>query len=143
MGRVSRTTASLNVRVAATLQGVSAARFAITCLCDDLGIEGPLRDRIRLATTEACTNCVLHAYDGDPDEMTYGLDAHVELDTLVVAVRDTGIGLFLGRSAPTGDAGRGIPLIDLVADSAHIWSQPGEGTRVTMRFALPHAVRPA
>lgn len=142
MGRVGQQPNSLNVRVAATLEGVPAARHAISGLCDDLGIAGELRNRIRLATTEACTNCVLHAYGDDPGAMTYGLDAHVEIDTLVIAVRDCGIGLFRGRAARVADGGRGISLIDLVSDSAQIWSRPGEGTRVTMRFALPGPRRP-
>jgi anti-sigma regulatory factor (Ser/Thr protein kinase) len=141
MDRVIATPRSLNVRVAATLRGVPAARFAVTSLCDDLGIDGELRNRVRLATTEACTNCVLHAYAGRPAGTTYGLDAHVEQGALVVSVQDSGVGLFGSRARGVDDDGRGIALIDLVSDSADIWSRAGEGTRVTMRFALPERVR--
>ncbi len=39
-----------------------AAR-AIARLCEHLELEEELAGQIRLAVTEACTNCVLHAYD--------------------------------------------------------------------------------
>jgi stage II sporulation protein AB (anti-sigma F factor) len=127
---------SLRLDLAAVAEGIPRARGAITELCDDLGITGDLRDRIRLATTEACTNCVVHAYGAGPAEPTFRIDAHVETHALVIVVRDRGGGIFGERRARREDAGRGIPLIDLIADSAHLWSQPGEGTRITMRFGL-------
>jgi hypothetical protein len=36
------------------------------------------RTRKRLAVTEACANCVLHAYDGDADTSTYVLEPRIE-----------------------------------------------------------------
>ncbi len=137
---------SVKLQLEAIAERIPGARGAITALCDDLGITGDLRDRVRLATTEACTNCVVHAYRGAGDAATFELDARVEENALVIVVRDGGVGFFGERPPRNDDAGRGIPLIDLVADSAQIWSRPGQGTRITMRFALPRrraAHRPA
>jgi anti-sigma regulatory factor (Ser/Thr protein kinase) len=117
---------------------VPAARHAISTLCDQLGIAGDLRERVRLATTEACANCASHAYHEEGDEARFELDAHVEEDDLVVVVRDHGVGMFTRDTRmPGAGGGRGIPLIDLVSDDALIWSRDGEGTRITMRFGLP------
>jgi hypothetical protein len=55
----------------------------------------------------------------------------------VIVVRDGGRGCFGARRSRGDKAGRGVQLIDLVADSAQIWSRPGQGTRITMHFALP------
>jgi anti-sigma regulatory factor (Ser/Thr protein kinase) len=126
----------------ASADQVRSARHAITQMCDELRIAGDLRDRIRLATTEACTNCALHAYRDEHDEARFELDAHVEDDDLVVVVRDHGVGIFTrGNPIPSKDAGRGIHLIDLLSDAALIWSRDGEGTRITMRFTLPPHLR--
>ena len=92
---------------------------------------------MRLATTEACTNCVVHAYRDAGCAATFELEARVEENALVVVVRDGGVGFFGARLPRKDEEGRGIPLIDLVADSAQIWSRPGQGTGITMRFALP------
>jgi serine/threonine-protein kinase RsbW len=115
---------------------VPAARGAITRLCEHLEIEDGLVGDIRLAVTEACTNCVLHAYeDGCPEGATFALEARVEEDTLVVVVRDCGTGVMRPRAASAG-LGLGLGVMREVASSLDVRSRPGRGTRVAMRFAL-------
>jgi anti-sigma regulatory factor (Ser/Thr protein kinase) len=127
---------NLTLELEAVPERVPGARRAVTDLCAELGIAGDLRERVRLATTEACANCVRHAYDERPPSPTFELDAHVEEDALVVVVRDGGIGIFAARGPRAVDTGHGIELIDLLADSAQIWSRPGQGTRITMKFVM-------
>jgi anti-sigma regulatory factor (Ser/Thr protein kinase) len=127
---------SLTLEIEAVRERVPGARRAVTDLCEELGVAGELRERVRLAMTEACANCVRHAYADHPVNAVFELDAHVEEDALVVVVRDGGIGFFVGRTPPTDGAGHGIELIDRLADGAHIWSRPGQGTRITMRFVM-------
>ena len=52
----------LELEQPAVPDSVPLARFQITGLCEELCLEEELTARIRLAVTEACTNCVLHAY---------------------------------------------------------------------------------
>ena len=88
--------------------------------------------------TEACTNVVLHAYDGQkaPDA-TFELSARVEEGELLVSVSDQG----LGTSAPlvpiAGWAwGCGLPF-SWPAACIRATRRAGLGTRLTMRFPLP------
>ena len=82
--------ARLRIELPALPEKVPNARSAITCLCEHLEIADDLAGQIRLAVTEACTNCVLHAYGDGAVTSTFALEARVEDDALVVVVRDAG-----------------------------------------------------
>jgi len=124
----------LRIELPALPEKVPSARWAITRLCENAGIEDELTRNIRLAVTEACTNCVLHAYDGEGGD-TFALEARVEDDALVVVVRDAGSGITPKVSAKAG-LGFGLRLMRQAASSIDVTSRPGRGTRVAMRFAL-------
>jgi serine/threonine-protein kinase RsbW len=115
--------------------GVPQARAAITDLCDRLGLDSEQADDIRLAVTEACTNCVLHSQGDEPGDATFVLDAHVARDELVIVVRDFGGGL---AHAPVGSGGLGLgmKLIEQLSESSRVSSRAGGGTRVSMRFSV-------
>ena len=118
---------------------VPSARGAITRLCDHLELEDEIAGQIRLAVTEACTNCVLHAYDeaAPEDPSTFALEARVDDDALVVVVRDAGAGI-ARRSAHAGSRPR--PAADPpggVVDRRHV----APGARHAHRDALRHALR--
>ncbi len=129
-------TASLMIELQAVPERVPSARGAITRLCEDLQIEEDLAGQIRLAVTEACTNCVLHAYaDESGTDATFALEARVEDDDLLVVVRDDGAGITTVRSGRAG-LGFGLRLMRQAASSMDVVSRPGGGTSVAMRFAL-------
>ncbi|HEY3614599.1 MAG TPA: ATP-binding protein [Gaiellales bacterium] len=127
----------LSISLPATPERVPTARGAITLLCEELEVEAALAGDIRLAVTEACTNCVLHAYVGDcPDEHpTFALEARVEDDELLVVVRDSGSGELRPRGG-SGGLGFGLGLMRQLASSVDVLARPGRGTRVALRFAL-------
>jgi serine/threonine-protein kinase RsbW len=128
--------ARLRMELEAVPERVPNARGAITRLCEHLELEDELAGNIRLAVTEACSNCVLHAYDGDEAaSATFALEARVEDDALLVVVRDSGVGLRTDGAAKAG-LGLGLRLMREAASSFDISSRPGRGTRVAMRFAL-------
>ncbi len=133
MSTVSAT--RLRIELPAVPETVPSARGAITRLCEHLEIEDELTDHIRLAVTEACTNCVLHAYDERDGDETFALEARVEDDALLVVVRDAGTGI-TPRPSPVPGLGFGMGLMRQVASSVDIASRPGRGTRIAMRFAL-------
>ena len=116
-------------------EGVPRARAAVTDLCERLGLDCKRVDDIRLAVTEACTNCVLHSQgDGDADA-TFVLDAHLDEGALEIVVRDFGGGL-LRAPAGSGGLGLGMHLIEQLSESSQVSSRPGGGTRVSMRFPV-------
>jgi stage II sporulation protein AB (anti-sigma F factor) len=123
----------LRLRLSASPEEVPFARAAITRLCEHLEIGDEQTDRIRLAVTEACSNCVLHAR---AETDTYGLDARVDQHALRVTVSDSGVGLHNARVNTHPSLGYGLDLIQGLADSADVSSRPSGGTRVVMRFAM-------
>jgi anti-sigma regulatory factor (Ser/Thr protein kinase) len=125
----------LSIDLAAVPASIPGARYAVTDLCENLGIRGDLLNRLRIAATEACTNCVLHAYPEGTAAARFTLEARVERDELVMIVRDEGVGM---RSETTkSPRGHGFRLLEHVADAVYISSRQGRGTRVGMRFSLP------
>jgi stage II sporulation protein AB (anti-sigma F factor) len=127
----------LRLQLAAIPEEVPFARAAVDRLCERLEIQGELAERIRLAVTEACANCVLHAYGGDADTSTYVLDARLDKHALLVVVRDFGVGVLDAPPSEHPGLGFGLRLIEQAADHLTISSPPAGGTRVQMRFTLP------
>jgi anti-sigma regulatory factor (Ser/Thr protein kinase) len=125
------------MEVPAEAAAVPDARVAVTRFCEGLGLAGELTERVRLATTEACTNCVLHAYEDEGPNETFAVEARVERDELLLVVRDSGHGLLGTRQTGRDTLQLGLGLIEELADSTSISSSPGHGTRVAMRFDLP------
>jgi anti-sigma regulatory factor (Ser/Thr protein kinase) len=125
----------LRLRLSASPEEVPFARVAITRLCEHLEIDDQQTQNVRLAVTEACSNCVLHAYEGTT-RGTYVLEARVDRQALRVIVSDSGVGVHHARVSIHPDVGYGLHLIRTLADSAEISSRPSGGTRVVMRFAM-------
>jgi stage II sporulation protein AB (anti-sigma F factor) len=126
----------LRLRLSASPEEVPFARAAITRLCEHLEIADEQTERIRLAVTEACSNCVLHAYAQHADTETYVLDARVDQRALCVTVSDSGVGVHNAQANVHPSLGNGLYLIQTLADSAEVSTRPSGGTRVVMRFAM-------
>jgi PAS domain S-box-containing protein len=111
-------------------------RAAIGEWLDDLDVGAEDHFGVQLAVAEAATNAVEHAYCGRPPgsvriDGRLGVDGRVE-----VRVADAG----LWRDAPVpgaADRGRGLALIDRVAESLRVLREPG-GTTVVLRRRLRH-----
>lgn len=126
-------TTHLELELAATPDGVPRARHAVTELCRELAFDDDVVERVRIAVNEACINCVEHAYGAEREGSTYMLETRLEHDALYVVVHDCGLGV---RGTP-GGLGLGMRMIEAMADDTSVESQPGRGTRVAMRFAVP------
>jgi serine/threonine-protein kinase RsbW len=101
-------------------------------VAERLAIDPGLLDDLKTAVSEACNNVVMHAYDGATGPMRVRL--YVTADAIRVIVDDTGVGI---SSPPSGDplAGVGLPVIQALADEAHVTRRPEGGTAVEMTFA--------
>lgn len=98
-------------------------------------------DDLKVATSEACTNAIEHAYAGQEDKPCPGILIRlvVKQNELRVEVEDEGVG-FDPKRLPKVDpeerlheeGGLGIYMMHSLMDEVKIESAPGSGTRVIM-----------
>lgn len=102
-----------------------------------LGVADECVTDIETALSEACTNVLLHAADGDEYFVSAGIDG----ERCVIEVIDAGRGIDSSAlaaltSAPTSEQGRGMQLMKNLVDSVSFESRPEAGTIVHMEKAL-------
>ena len=102
-----------------------------------LGVDAESCDDILLAVSEACTNVLDHARDGDDYRVSCGIDEGM----CVIQVIDEGHGFdaeLLGRTDAETDAeaGRGIQLMRALVDNIRFENHPREGTIVHLEKQL-------
>jgi anti-sigma regulatory factor (Ser/Thr protein kinase) len=114
-------------------RAVPTARRALTDFAFAVGAQGERLQAVRLATSEAVTNVVMHAYEAGETG-----DVHVSASCidgeLSVLVADRGHGL-RPRDDSTG-LGLGLALIARLADDLAIFSRGSGGAELRMRFDL-------
>ena len=95
---------------------------------------------IKTAVSEAVTNCIIHGYENGPG-IIY-LEAKIQDRVLTVTIRDEGRGIPdvakamepMYTTDVTGErSGMGFSFMEAFMDSVEVESEPGTGTRVTMR----------
>jgi serine/threonine-protein kinase RsbW len=94
-----------------------------------------------MAVTEACTNVVVHAYEG---EGVLEVEMIADEEGLTIVVRDHGLGIHprpAGSGAPA--LGLGLPLIAALSDAFELRGSAGMGTEVRMTFAYTRDRDPA
>ena len=100
-------------------------------------------DEIKIALSEAATNCIIHGYAEQPDkEFTVLLE--VQDQTLTIQVSDTGVGIsdiaqamLPAFSTRAEHMGLGFVFMQTFMDGVEVVSSPGEGTTFTMYKQLP------
>ena len=113
------------------------ARLALSGIGRTTPVPDELLADLKLALTEACGNCVRHAYpDGQGDvSVAYAFDG----GAIEMIVEDQGVGLDATRApSPTDESGMGVPIIRTVVDELEIRpGADGRGTivRMTKRLA--------
>jgi anti-sigma regulatory factor (Ser/Thr protein kinase) len=123
---------NLNETYEATPRAVAEARTRLAGFAAAAGAGPDQVDAVRLATSEAMTNCILHAYGGEPGEIQ--LNAAVTCGELWILISDAGRGLTPRTDRP--GLGLGLGLISQVSDDFTIVSRPSGGTEVRIRFNL-------
>lgn len=95
---------------------------------------------IKTAVSEAVTNCVVHGYASQPGIVT--IECYIEENEVTVIVEDNGVGIEdiekarepLYTTKPNEDrAGMGFSFMEIFMDSLLVESEPGCGTKVTMK----------
>jgi serine/threonine-protein kinase RsbW len=114
-------------------ESVGEARNALTSFAQSAGADPETLDTIRLATSEAVTNAVMHAYDKGKAGTVQISASYVE-DELWLLIADTGKGLRPRSNSP--GLGLGLALIAQLADEFQILSRGSGGTELRLRFRL-------
>ncbi len=116
---------------------VPVVRRVLKASLQALGIEREVVSDIELALTEAVTNVLDHANDGDEYEVSAGITG----ETCVIEIIDRGVG-FDGsdhghdQAAPTAEEGRGIQLMRALVDRVTFTDVPTVGTVVHLEKRL-------
>jgi len=126
----------------ARAEGVGVVRQALAGMADALAFNAAVVADMKMAVTEACTNVVVHAYEGD--EGTLEVEMLADESTLTIVVRDWGTGIQprpQRREAPA--LGLGLPLIAALSDSFELRGSTNSGAEVRMTFIADRAADPA
>lgn len=116
----------------AVAESVRRARLAIGCFALAAGAGSDQLEAIRLATSEAVTNVIVHAYGVKKGSVR--VSASYVPEELWLLVEDDGVGLH-GSNHP-GGLGLGLVLIAQLADTFEIVRRSSGGTQLQMRFRL-------
>jgi anti-sigma regulatory factor (Ser/Thr protein kinase) len=111
---------------------VGRARIALADFAAGAGASPSLIDSVRLATSEAMTNAVLHAYRGQTGSIY--VSAAAVAGELWILISDDGCGLEPRTDRP--GLGLGLGLISQVSDDLQIVPRATGGTEVRIRFNL-------
>ena len=123
----------LQLLVPARAENVAVIRHAFGGLADALALPDQVAADIKLAVTEACTNVVVHAYDGSEGPLE--VDASILDEQLTIIVRDHGAGIHPRPDSP--GLGLGLPLIATLAQSLELEGGSEDApTEVRMTFEL-------
>jgi anti-sigma regulatory factor (Ser/Thr protein kinase) len=116
----------------AIADSVPVARRAVVAVAEAAGAEEQQIEAVALASSEALTNAVRHAYAGRPGQIH--VSAWTADEALVVVIADNGSGL-QAQSEAAG-LGAGLGLIARLSDEFEVVQPASGGTEVQMRFWL-------
>ncbi len=145
---MKRITNEMKLRLPAISENESVCRSAISAFCSVLDPTVEEIGDIRLAVSEAVTNCIVHAYRELPDDEVGYIYISVRLyDTreISVEISDNGCGIenverAMRPSFTTGGGsercGMGFLVMENFTDSLSVKSKLGRGTTVLMRKFL-------
>lgn len=127
-----RLAAPLELALKRNVQAPAVARAALSGLCEDLGLDGTVRQTMVLLVSEVVSNAVLHSSGPADAEIT--VRAKVTPDAVRVAVIDAGEGFTPAERDPTRiDGGYGLFLLE---KSASRWGvEPRSPTTVWFEVA--------
>jgi anti-sigma regulatory factor (Ser/Thr protein kinase) len=106
--------APLELALERNVQAPAIARAAISGLCEDLRLDGSLRQMVVLLISEVVSNAVLHS--SGPAEAPITVTANVTEDAFHVTVTDAGEGFVpSGRDPERVEGGYGLYLVEKAA----------------------------
>lgn len=119
------------------------ARVAVASFCTPLNPTLEEIADIKTAVSEAVSNCIIHAYEGEVKNIT--MKCRRAEDELCIEVIDEGIGIAdvekamepLFTTKPEKErSGMGFTFMEAFMDEVQVESVPGKGTVVRMRKVI-------
>jgi serine/threonine-protein kinase RsbW len=124
---------SVRLTIPARPEYITLGRLALTAIAGVRPLSDETLHDLKLALTEACTNSVKHAYDGE-GRGTVDIVYELEPDRLAVEVGDAGGGFDPPSAFGNGDdleeGGLGIAIIRAVTDEVEIEGREGGGSKL-------------
>jgi serine/threonine-protein kinase RsbW len=118
---------------------VPVSRQVLDACLETLGVTAETRGDIALALSEACGNVIQHAGPGDE----YEVQIHAGKRRCVIEVVNTsqgsapdGLAVASEPVSVTAEQGRGLRIIDAVADNVELTSSARQGTTVHFEKTL-------
>lgn len=131
---ISQKPRGLQMMLPAQAENVAVVRHALTGLAEEIGMDEPGLADLKTVVTEACTNVVVHAYQGESGRLT--VEAKPDRDGLTVIVRDEGTGIRPQVDPDQPSLRLGLSLIAALSSSFAISGGLDRGTEVLMRLPL-------
>ncbi len=119
---------------------VPLARRLLLDSMNTAGVDPDISYDLSVALSEACANAVEHGGDDEPGPQcaAYQVTAYLDGDTCRIEVADSGPGFPAGRRRGRDrarthlrESGRGLCLIEQLADHVHFRNRPGRGAVVS------------
>lgn len=119
-------------------ENIAFARVAVAAFAAQLEFTLAEIEEIKVAISEAVSNCVIHGYGGRPDETVY-ITLEIDGEQLKLEVEDFGVGIedieaAMQPAFSTGEErmGLGLVFINSFMNEMELISEPGKGTLVRM-----------
>ena len=116
---------------------VPLARRLLLGTMETAGVDPDISYDLSVALTEACANAVEHGGESAPDgsPQAFRVTAYLDGEKCHIEVTDSGPGFTQTHRAPRpvstdAEHGRGLCLIEELADHVHIGNKPGRGGAV-------------
>lgn len=123
-------------------ENVALARLVISSLVSGYDLTLVELDEIKVAVSEAVSNCIIHGYLNAP-EHTVEVRGELCADLLTVTVKDQGVGISDVKKAMEANYSRiadrmglGFTFMQSFMDKVEVVSKPGEGTTVILSKKL-------
>jgi stage II sporulation protein AB (anti-sigma F factor) len=135
----------ITVILKAVPENESFARVVIAAFAARVNPAMDVLSDVKTAVSEAVTNAVIHAYDGDGRQKDICIKASIQDKTLKVDVKDYGQGIHNVLEAMTDfytskpceeRSGLGFTIMGSFMDSLEVLSAAGEGTTIRMSKKL-------
>ena len=132
----------VTLHVKSTGENVSLVRMMAGGFLYPYDLTLDMLDEIKIALSEAVSNCMIHGYEGNEDQ-TVTVMMSVQNQKLSIEVQDTGVGItdIIQAMEPAFSTreehmGLGFVFMQTFMDELEVFSEPGKGTRVVMRKQL-------
>jgi serine/threonine-protein kinase RsbW len=126
----------LAVELPAVPGSLAPVRHVLAGVAAAVDLRDRVLDDLKVAVTEACTNVVLHAYEGAAERGPMLVELWHRAPRLAVRVSDAGAGMLPRLERRSPGLGLGLRLIAALAAEMRITTNRDEGTAVWMSFDL-------